>query len=175
VPECFLVGLRNIENYNRMKYFIAHRGNVRGKNKDLENTPDYIDKALSEGYDVELDVWKVGDDLFLGHDEPETRIEESFLMERKDKLWCHAKNLDALCFLLEKELHCFFHDIDDYIITSKQIIWAYPGKPLNKNTICVMPEMAQSGVYQTSSYLDCLGVCSDNIESFRNLQVPKKT
>ena len=44
--------------------FIAHRGNVFGPNVELENSPNYIDKAISTGYDVEVDLW-VKDDKFL--------------------------------------------------------------------------------------------------------------
>ena len=36
---------------------ISHRGNINGKFKSWENEPTYIDKAISEGYDVEVDVW----------------------------------------------------------------------------------------------------------------------
>ena len=35
---------------------IAHRGNVYGPESDKENSPDYIDKSISMGYDVEIDV-----------------------------------------------------------------------------------------------------------------------
>ena len=35
---------------------IAHRGNTHGPEEDKENSPDYIDKCLSEGYDAEIDA-----------------------------------------------------------------------------------------------------------------------
>ena len=38
--------------------FIAHRGNTKGPNKELENTPGYIDEALDNGFDVEVDIWR---------------------------------------------------------------------------------------------------------------------
>ena len=34
---------------------IAHRGNIDGPS-DEQNSPDYIDNALSLGYDAEIDV-----------------------------------------------------------------------------------------------------------------------
>ena len=37
---------------------ISHRGNVRGMIKESENNPTYINAAISDGYDVEIDVWK---------------------------------------------------------------------------------------------------------------------
>ena len=35
---------------------IAHRGNTHGPEEGKENSPDYIDKCLSEGYDAEIDA-----------------------------------------------------------------------------------------------------------------------
>ena len=37
---------------------ISHRGNINGINK-MENNPNYLDKAMSLGYNVEIDVWKI--------------------------------------------------------------------------------------------------------------------
>ena len=31
---------------------ISHRGNINGKNLNIENHPSYIDKAIEAGYDV---------------------------------------------------------------------------------------------------------------------------
>ena len=67
---------------------ISHRGNRNGKNVDRENSPDYIQEALDEGYDVEIDVWVKDDKFFLGHDEPEYTTDKEFLM--KDGLWCQS-------------------------------------------------------------------------------------
>jgi hypothetical protein len=50
--------------------YISHRGNVDGKKPHLENKPEYIDEAISLGYDVEIDVWCIDGGLMLGHDEP---------------------------------------------------------------------------------------------------------
>ena len=35
---------------------ISHRGNVRGAIPDRENRPSYIDCAIGNGYDVEIDL-----------------------------------------------------------------------------------------------------------------------
>ena len=35
---------------------ISHRGNINGPNPEMENNPEYIQKALDLGYDVEVDV-----------------------------------------------------------------------------------------------------------------------
>ena len=59
---------------------ISHRGNLDGKNESEENNPIYIEEALNAGYEVEIDVWYDGEQLYLGHDNPEYEIELEFLM-----------------------------------------------------------------------------------------------
>jgi hypothetical protein len=139
---------------------ISHRGNINGRIPDLENSPDYIDAAIKLGYDVEVDVWFYNDSFFLGHDNPTYKIEESFL-ENKN-FWCHAKNLDSLVRMLKNpKIHSFWHQEDDYTVTSKGIIWTYPGKPLTLNSICVLPKWVEG------QKINCLGICSDFIEKYK--------
>ena len=136
---------------------ISHRGNVHGKSECLENSPNYIDEALCKNFDVEIDIW--ADDkskLFLGHDEPLYKIDLFWLEQRKDKLWIHCKNLNAIVFFSSmKGFNYFWHQNDDVTLTSKSYIWAYPGKQPILNSIAVMPEIFEDN---TSS---CLGVCTD--------------
>ena len=55
-------------------------------------------------------------------------------------MWCHAKNFEALEYLTRCAAHCFYHQEDDYTITSRGFIWAYPGQPGGRYTIAVHPE-----------------------------------
>lgn len=142
-----------------MVYYIAHRGNTQGPNKELENKPDYIDNALQKGYDVEVDVWVLPDDtIFLGHDKPEHKIYISFLEERKDRLWCHAKNLRAMEVLSISGFNTFYHDVDDYVFTSKGFIWSNIDRRQTQHTICVMSKDNPKGY---------LGYCSDYIKDIK--------
>jgi hypothetical protein len=50
--------------------YIAHRGLFQGPDKEKENHPDQIRKALKKRYDCEVDVWWKSDGWWLGHDEP---------------------------------------------------------------------------------------------------------
>ena len=138
---------------------ISHRGNLDGKREEFENHPDYIEDAKKRGFDVEIDVWFIKNNFFLGHDEPQFRVDSKFLEDQK--LWCHSKNTDALKELSKLNCHYFWHNTDDYTITSKGFIWIYPGKPILKNGICVMPEKTKE------INLDCKGICSDFIESYK--------
>ena len=73
--------------------FIAHRGNLNGPNSIDENKPDYLLEAINKGYYVETDLWVIDNKLFLGHDKPQYEINIDFLLNIKDKLFCHCKNI----------------------------------------------------------------------------------
>jgi hypothetical protein len=135
--------------------FIAHRGNITGPQKDKENHPDYVQEALNLGYDVEIDVW-CDNKIYLGHDEPQYEINFSFLMNNFRKLWIHCKNLEALDVLSEfKVLNYFWHESDDFTLTSKNFIWTYPGKQVTNKSVVVLDD--------ARNYAGpiCFGVCSD--------------
>lgn len=107
--------------------YISHRGNLTGPSK-TENYPIHISAALVMGYHVEIDVWFVNDKFYLGHDEPNFKTEVDLKYLKNKKLWCHAKNIEALSMMLRNKVHCFWHQEDDATITSKSYIWTYPGK-----------------------------------------------
>jgi len=116
---------------------ISHRGNLNGPNSITENSIIAISAALDKGFDVEIDVWFKSGKWYLGHDKATYIVDESFLENRK--LWCHAKNLDALNLMLKnKKIHCFWHQNDDFTLTSKNYIWTYPDKDTTGNSIIVL-------------------------------------
>jgi hypothetical protein len=58
-----------------------------GPSPSLENSPDYIDKAISLGFDVEVDVRLVEGEIWLGHDQPQYKVDLQFLLDRLNNLW----------------------------------------------------------------------------------------
>lgn len=149
--------------------YISHRGNTTGKFESWENEPTYIDQAITEGYDVEIDVWYIktkdaGWQLFLGHDKPDYGMYLKWFKDRKDKLWIHCKNIEALEYFKNTcpDLHYFWHETDTVTLTTKGYIWAYPGKQPINNSIAVLPEIHNDDVS------GCIGICSDYIERYRN-------
>ncbi len=136
---------------------IAHRGLVNGPDKNLENKPKEILDALKQGYDCEIDLWYTNSELWLGHDHPEYFITSAFL--ENSGLWIHAKNLAALRWLTDSDLNYFWHQEDDFTLTSKKFIWTYPGKPLTMKSISVMPEWNNPELKNLD--FKCYGICSD--------------
>ena len=139
---------------------ISHRGNMDGIYPEMENNPIYIDRALKNGYDVEIDVWYEDGTWYLGHDKPQYKIDLDYL--KNDKFWCHAKNIEALNRMLKEDIHCFWHQEDDVTLTSKGYMWTYPGKPLTDNSICVKPKKNDKIMKKT------FGICSDFIVYYNN-------
>ena len=140
---------------------VSHRGNISGPNLERENTPKYIKEAILAGYDVEVDVWFVEGEFWLGHDKPEVLISEKYLENRR--LWCHAKNKDALEKMIEnRKIHCFWHQDDDIQLTSQGYLWTYPNKPYGKNSICVLPTSPEK-------IEGAAGLCLDDFSKVFNL------
>jgi glycerophosphoryl diester phosphodiesterase len=138
---------------------ISHRGNLNGRNPSTENSILAINRALDYGFDVEIDVWYKNNNWHLGHDQPQYLIDESFL--QSTRLWCHAKNLEALNLMLKNnKIHCFWHQNDDFTLTNKNYIWTYPGKKITTKSVLVVKN-------HTKQYLDLYksnklyGICTD--------------
>ena len=146
--------------------YIAHRGNTVGRFESYENEPAYIEKAISEGYDVEIDVWYVDGIWYLGHDKPQYGIDFDWIAKRSDKLWVHCKNVEALEQLSNTnfktaDINFFWHEEDTVTLTSFNYVWAYPGKQPINGSIAVMPEINNDDVSK------CIGICSDVIKKYK--------
>jgi hypothetical protein len=139
-------------------HFISHRGNLNGPNSKKENSINYINNALNENFEVEIDLWFEKNNFYLGHDSPKYKISLNFL--KKAKLWIHTKNLECFYELSKHNLNFFWHEKDKIVITSKGFFWNYPGTVLNKKSICVLPEK-----YRIKK-VNCSGYCSDFIQKF---------
>ena len=48
----------------------------------------------------EIDMWKIDNDLILGHDRAEDPTSIDWISEYQDKLWIHCKNYEAILFLI---------------------------------------------------------------------------
>lgn len=133
---------------------IAHRGNTNGASHK-ENQPGYLKDAIAKGFDVEFDLWKLKDLLWLGHDGPQYFIDDAFLLETGANSWIHCKNLDALHYLATTfpQLNYFWHQEDDYTLTSQGYIWTYPGKEVSNHSVIVDLE--------GKTEYNCYAICSD--------------
>lgn len=136
---------------------ISHRGNLYGPEPDKENTIQSIETCIALNFDVEIDIWAIKNNLFLGHDDPKHHVSKSYLLERKNVLWIHCKNKESLSNVIDLDLNFFYHYKDDFVLTSKKNIWTYPGKLTDSNSVQVLPE------WDDFKNLDknCFGICTD--------------
>jgi hypothetical protein len=144
---------------------IAHRGNIDGSNPELENNPDYIERSVDLGYDVEVDVWVKDGLVYFGHDKPQYLVGESFLLQIGHAAWFHCKNLEALEFFNTwlPHLNYFWHESDSYTVTSCSNIWAYPGVDPGKSGVLVMPEARFKDIRQAIELYKPSYVCTDYV------------
>ena len=62
------------------------------------------------------------------------------------------------------ELHYFWHQEDNFTLTSKNYIWTYPGKTYTPKSIIVMPEWNKNiDEFVDLRAYDCYGICSDYV------------
>ena len=142
---------------------ISHRGNINGPQPERENSPAYILEAMNARYFVEMDVW-YDKGWWLGHDKPQYKMPRQFLGSPSPHFFFHAKNPAALARLcrIPGSLHAFWHQEDDYTLTSWGLVWVYPGKKLLKGSIAVLPEKGYDG-----NLKQCYGICSNFIERYK--------
>lgn len=152
--------------------FISHRGNLTGKNPKRENSPSYVLEALNAGYQVEIDVW-YENGWWLGHNKPQYKTTFQWIRNHLG-LWIHCKNKEALQkiqdYAIKKGLNFnflnyFWHQDDDYTITSKGFVWIRCGQPIINKGICVLPEQYVPSL-NFNDISACYGICSDKIEYF---------
>lgn len=146
---------------------IAHRGLFQGPDPTKENHPGQIALAIEQGYHVEVDVRYIDGKLILGHDNADYEIDEYWL--RNNKLWIHCKNLEALHYFTKHywKYNFFWHENDQYTLTSFGFIWTFPGKDLTNQSIMVMPEHVDISLNNTKN-ITCYGICSDYVERIKS-------
>lgn len=62
--------------------------------------------------------------------------------------------------MIENDIHCFWHQEDDYTLTSKGYIWTYPNRPICSRSIIVCKTLEDTLNY---SKTNVHGICSDYV------------
>ena len=151
---------------------IAHRGNIHGPSASTENSIEAIDKCIRMGLDVEIDLWVINDEFFLGHDSPVYEISFRWLRDRLSNIWIHCKNLEAFNLLSNTayEYKFFYHQNDDFTLTSSKHIWTYPKNEVASNSIIVDAD----GTDDWERIKNCYGVCTDYALVYVEKELEKK-
>jgi len=148
---------------------ISHRGYLDGENEIQENNPIYIDECLSNGFDVEVDLRLNSNKFYLGHDIEKYIISIDWILERKEFLWVHCKDIYSIQYLIESELdiNYFWHENDLFTITSKNYLWAYPNKKVYQKAVNVLPE--KNWGFKKIVEEQIFAICTDYPKKYRGI------
>lgn len=133
---------------------ISNKGNISGPNSHLENTPDYIDSTIEQGYNVKIDLWYIHNKCFLGQDGPKTEVSWEWIIKNAEYLWVNCMNISTFSFLLEnaKPLNFFYNKLDQVTLTSQGFAWSNNNEHTKGTIVC-----------DTDDIDDVLGLCSDHV------------
>lgn len=161
---------------------ISHRGNLTGPDPERENTIEAIEKALSLGFDVEIDVWYLAGSFWLGHDKPERKfdINKLFDWSNKGNIYLHCKDQWSLLMFLKDKANTianvfpFMHDKDPCILLRDDIVWVHPEyvhgfQSIPENCIAVLPKCKNIvNIAEDLVLTKFFGICTDYPENLRN-------
>ena len=104
----------------------------------------------------------------LGHDAPDYPVTWWWLAGRANYLWIHCKDITTLHQFSNATngYNYFWHQEDDFTLTSKQYIWTYPGKPYTNRSVIVCPEW-HGPEWNSLRVVDCYGICTDFVEKLK--------
>ena len=140
---------------------ISHRGNIKGPIPHKENEPSYIDIAIANGFDVEVDIRYINGKFWLGHDLPDHEVTTEWIIDRKNNLWFHCKDLYSACALndLDTNIIKFCHSSDSYVLVSNNTIQVHD-LTLTLDKYCVIPLMTLQDIDKYNGG-DVYGICTD--------------
>lgn len=144
---------------NTSPMIISHRGNINGKTSE-ENSVNYIRKALEHQFidSVEIDVWFYNNSWWLGHDKPTYEINFDFIFH--PRLLIHTKNLEAFSKLTKESIHYFWHQDDEYTLTSFSIPIVHPKAKSIPDAIIMDHDLS---IFSKQDYLNSYAICTDNV------------
>ena len=144
---------------------IAHRGNINGRDPSTENTPHQIESCIEKGYDVEVDIRYDPETkkLYLGHDGEDNEVNWWWLAGKSAVLWIHCKDFATLTEFVNNTsgYNYFWHQGDDYTLTSKNYVWSSDGKSYDRSTVVMVEDEIQVKEY------DCYAICSDYVGNLK--------
>lgn len=139
---------------------ISHRGNIRGTISEKENRPSYIDCAIAQGFDVEVDIRYINGKFYLGHDGPEYVVNKKWIDLRKNNLWFHCKDPSSAYQLsLLSEVKYFCHTFDSHVLISNGMLWIHDLDHTTPN--CIIPLLDSKSISKYAEYSGVYGICTD--------------
>jgi hypothetical protein len=155
--------------------FISYRGIYDGNNFEDANTPKQIQKAISNGFNVMMDVWKEGSKFYLGNDQPITEVSEKYLQNKR--FWLNARNTEMQNYLTAQP-HSLYPNYfwfvspmppPPYVVASNGKLITPGTVPINNNSVIYLPEISDTAMFSTVN-LKCYGITSSYLTFIRRMR-----
>ena len=148
---------------------IAHRGRIENS-KYQDNTLEAIKESLDKGLSVEIDLMKINERFYLGHDNPNFEIQLSEI--DYDKVYIHMKTPHIIDTI---KADFFFIENDSYALTKKNKIWTnYNNKEYNQDSIMCSAELVGGNFNMNKIFSwakKAHGICTDfPLTVYKNLR-----
>lgn len=144
---------------------VSHRGLIKGPNEYRENNPIHLDKVIAEGYCLEVDIRFSNDKFWLGHDKETYEVDVWWILERKNSIIFHCKNIEAASRLrrLDVSINYFGHASDSFVAINNGLLWVHSiDLPLNE--YCIIPLIDDKAVNEFKLTTRIAGICTDYVE-----------
>jgi hypothetical protein len=122
---------------------IANRGNLFGRNLERENSPDYLNEAINQGYHVMVDAWWVEGCFWFGKNRPTHKPIGGgidWLTHAVNSVWIRAKSAETFVRAHDLGLNVFWQQSDMYAYSTwGHLLGFYGAEQAGEQFVHVIP------------------------------------
>lgn len=162
---------------------ISNLGNIKGREPEKENTPDHIDRAISLGYDVLVELKKedFNNKKMLWYNERAHRLWFSYDPKIYESIHAWKGEFSIIktrlvnYIMLKKEGEIVVHPDWRVVVSGTPSVGKHlflsPGYQLPdySNAVIYLPEEAGPDEYDFTDLKSAYGICSNEIEGYKKL------
>ena len=142
--------------------YISYQGIYDGQNYEDANTPNQIGKSFNHGFSCMVDVWRIDNTLCVGPEAAPIPVTDKYL--QGNRFWIKCGDQSTYDWFTTQSLRQYpnyFYQPDSMVtaLTSSNRLWTPGTVAVNDNSIVVLPEIPDRGLFSTV-HLRCYGVCS---------------
>jgi len=156
-------------------FYISYQGIFNGSDYEDANTPKQIGKALSAGFSVNIDVWRIDNKLYVGNNQPTIEVTEKYI--QGNRFWINAKNTDMQTWIATQPPRLYpnyFHfeastPPPPYATASNGKLITPGTVPINLNSVMYLPEINDRSLL-TMVKVRAYAICSTYLKTIRRMR-----
>jgi hypothetical protein len=156
-------------------FYISYQGIFDGSNYEDANTPKQIGKALSAGFSVNIDVWRIDNKLFVGNNQPTIEVTERYI--QGNRFWINAKNADMQDWIETQSSRLYPNYFwfqsptppPAYTTASNGKLITPGTVPINSNSVMYLPEIDDRSLF-TMVKVRAYAICSTYLTTIRRMR-----